>query len=94
MQEEVVRTVGLPDGGVIRHPRSIIVLYQTNMPAVLVEVGYLSHPEDEAELATDDLRQRAAEGIVAGIKRYADEGGVLPGLLEREAGQTERTDDR
>jgi len=93
MQEEVVRNVGLPDGGVIRHPRSIIVLYQTNMPAVLVEVGYLSHPEDEAELATDDLRQRAAEGIVAGIKRYADEGGVLPGLLERESRPTERTGD-
>ena len=91
MQEEVVRAVGLPDGGVIRHPKSIIVLYQTNMPAALVEVGYLSHPEDEAELATDDLRRRAAEGIVNGIKRYVAEGGVLPGLLERESRAAGRT---
>jgi len=91
MQEEVVRAVGLPDGGVIRHPKSIVVLYQTNMPAVLVEVAYLSHPDDEALLATPEFRQRAAEGIVNGVKRYVEEGGVLAGLAGREVRPTHRS---
>jgi N-acetylmuramoyl-L-alanine amidase len=82
MQEEVVRAVGLPDGGVKYHPRSIIVLYQTNMPAVLVEVAYLSHPGDEAELLTAGLRERAAVGIVNGVKRYAEEADLLSRTAE------------
>ena len=84
MQQEMVKALGLPDGGVIRHPKPIIVLSYTDMPAVLVEVGYLSHPDDEALLATDETRQRAAQGIVNGIKRYVEEGGVLPQLARRE----------
>ena len=84
MQEEMVKAVRLPDGGVIRHPKSIIVLYRTQMPSVLVEVGYLSHPEDEAQLATQALRDRAARGIVNGIRRYVEEGGMLPVLARRE----------
>ncbi|MBN1460247.1 MAG: N-acetylmuramoyl-L-alanine amidase, partial [Armatimonadetes bacterium] len=84
MQRELVRTVGLPDGGVIRHPKSIIVLQYTNMPSVLVEVGYLSHPADEALLATDELRERAAMGIVNGIRKYVEQGGLLDKLALRE----------
>jgi hypothetical protein len=53
----------------------------------LVEVGYLSHPDDEALLATDETRQHAAQGIVNGIKRYVEEGGVLPQLARRERKQ-------
>lgn len=84
MQKEVARAVGIRDGGAIKHPKSIIVLYAAKMPSVLVEVAYLSHPEDEALLATSALRERAAQGIVSGIKRYVDEGGLLPKLAQRE----------
>ncbi len=87
MQQEVVKALGLPDGGVIRHPKSIIVLSYTQMPAALVEVGYLSHPDDEALLATDETRQHAAQGIVNGIRRYVEEGGLLPQLARRERKQ-------
>jgi N-acetylmuramoyl-L-alanine amidase len=84
MQREVAAATGLPDGGVIRHPKSIIVISYTDMPAVLVEVAYLSHPDDEALLASDEFRERAAEGIVNGIRRYVAEGGLLARLAERE----------
>ncbi len=84
MQKELVRACGLPDGGVLKHPKSIIVLRGTEMPSVLVEVGYLSHPEDEAKLATREFRERAAQGILNGIKRYVEEGGLLPKLARRE----------
>ncbi|UCC69471.1 MAG: N-acetylmuramoyl-L-alanine amidase [Armatimonadota bacterium] len=85
MQKEVVGAVGLPDGGVIRHPKPIIVLHGTKMPSVLVEVGYLSHEADEAELATPELRERAAQGVVNGVRRYVEEGGLLPKLARRES---------
>jgi len=84
MQRELVALTSLPDGGVIRHPKSIIVLSYTDMPAVLVEVAYLSHPDDEALLATDEFRERAAQGIANGIRRYVEEGGLLARLAERE----------
>jgi N-acetylmuramoyl-L-alanine amidase CwlD len=84
MQKELARATGLPDGGVIKHPKSIIVLRATHMPSVLVEVGYLSHPEDEKVLATPEFRERAARGILNGIKRYVEEGGLLPTLARRE----------
>ena len=84
MQQEIVKALGLPDGGVIRHPKSIIVLSYTEMPSVLVEVGYLSHPVDEAVLATEEARERAARGIVSGIRRYVEQGGLLERLAERE----------
>ena len=83
MQQELVRAIQLPDGGVKRHPKSIVVLYRTEMPAVLVEIAYLSNPADEALLATSALRDRAAIGIVNGIKRYAAEGGLLPRAADR-----------
>ena len=83
MQQELVRALQLADGGVKRHPSPIIVLYRTAMPAVLVEIGYLSNPADEALLATSALRDRAAIGIVNGIKRYAAEGGLLPRAADR-----------
>jgi len=47
-------------------------------------VGYLSHPVDEAVLAMEETRERAARGIASGIRRYVEEGGLLERLAERE----------
>ncbi|MBI3318865.1 MAG: N-acetylmuramoyl-L-alanine amidase [Candidatus Omnitrophica bacterium] len=55
------------------------VLKGTRMPAILVEVGFVSHPAEEERLRTAEHRQRLAEGIRKGIlsfraqaeKRYA-----------------------
>jgi len=78
IQEEMVKVLGRPDGGWHRHPESIIVLYGTEMPAALAEVGYLSNPTEEALLATPEFRQQAAQGIMDGIARYVRETGLLP----------------
>lgn len=83
LQKEVVRACRLPDSGVKRHPYSIIVISYTDMPSALVEVGYLSHPADEAELARSEFRERAAQGIANGIVRYVEEGGLLRELARR-----------
>ena len=89
MQEEMVATLGIPDGGAHYHPKSIVVLYRTEMPAVLAEVAYLSNPEDEALLGTSEFRDRAAQGIVNGIKRYVQESDLVTLLMRRQGGALE-----
>ena len=46
------------------------VLRNTLIPAVLIEVGFLSNPREAKLLKTGDYRQKVAEGIAAGIIRY------------------------
>lgn len=46
------------------------VLMSASMPSVLVEVGYLSNPEEAARLRDAAYRRQLAEGIAAGILRY------------------------
>ena len=38
-----------------------------NMPALLIETGFHSNPEEEAKLKTGSFRQLIAEGILAGL---------------------------
>jgi len=51
-------------------PHDVYLLKSTRIPAALVEVGFLSNP-DEARLLADDLYQRkVANAIYEGILRY------------------------
>lgn len=59
---------GLDSRGI--HEADYRVLVQTNCPAVLVELGYLSNPQDAARLANDSFRDRLAEAIADGITAY------------------------
>lgn len=43
------------------------VLRETSMPAVLVELGFVSNEGDRAKLISEGWQDRAAEAIVAGI---------------------------
>lgn len=42
----------------------------TDMPAVLVEVAFISNPEEEVLLASVDGRFKAAESIFQGVVKY------------------------
>lgn len=46
------------------------VLLGANMPSVLLEVSFLSNPDDAKLLASDDFRQKIARSIADGIKSY------------------------
>lgn len=46
------------------------VLKQTHAPSVLIELGYLSHPEDEKLLSSPDWHKRVAGSIAAAIETY------------------------
>ena len=53
------------------------VLESANMPAVLVEVGYLSNPAQEKQISGNDFQTTLVQGIVDAIVRYRD--AVSPG---------------
>lgn len=65
MLREVAKEIGLPARGVMQ--RRFVVVRYTQMPAVLVELGYLDHAGDGAKLANPDFQRRCALGIVHGI---------------------------
>lgn len=46
------------------------VLVGAKMPSALVEVGFISNPDEERLLADESHRERIAQSIVTGINRY------------------------
>ncbi|MEJ7217919.1 N-acetylmuramoyl-L-alanine amidase, partial [Staphylococcus caprae] len=46
------------------------VLRQTNIPAVLLELGYISNPTDEVMVRDKLHRQIVEEAVVDGLKQY------------------------
>lgn len=54
---------GTPETG----GRSLYVIRNTNAPAVLVELGFLTNPTDAEKLSSDDYRQKFAQAIADGI---------------------------
>ena len=46
---------------------NLYVLNRTNMPAALVEVGYMTNSSDLRKLKSDSFREKTAEGIADGI---------------------------
>lgn len=49
------------------------VLIGARMPSILIEGSFLTNPMEEKRIRQKSYRQRLAEGIVAGIKRFIDE---------------------
>jgi N-acetylmuramoyl-L-alanine amidase len=52
------------------------VLVGANMPAVLVEIGFLSNPQQETELASDAYQNNVVQGIVDAVVQFRDSRGV------------------
>ncbi len=67
VQREIVARTDLTD--LRSHPRSWDLLRMTRMPAVRVDVGYVTNPGDAARLADPAFRDVVAEGIVVAVQR-------------------------
>lgn len=68
VQKALVRGLGVADRGVRR--ARFEVLRQANMPAILVEAGFLSHPAEGKKIFTAEYRRQMARAITDGIKSY------------------------
>jgi N-acetylmuramoyl-L-alanine amidase len=67
VQRELVARTDLTDNRT--HPRTWELLRRTRMPAVQVELGYLTHPGDARRLADPALRDTVAEALLVAIQR-------------------------
>jgi N-acetylmuramoyl-L-alanine amidase len=68
IQEELNQALELRDRGVKQAPFS--VLMGTAMPAVLVELGFLSNPEEEQRLLDPEYQHQLTEALVRAITRF------------------------
>jgi N-acetylmuramoyl-L-alanine amidase len=68
VQKKLTERLGTADRGV-RKAR-YVVLKGVKCPAILVECGFLSHPQEAAQLATGAYRQRIAQAVAQGIAAY------------------------
>ncbi len=56
--------------GVSQRQKGIWVLQATNMPAILIETGFINNPEDERYINSEQGQQELAEAITKAVKRY------------------------
>lgn len=68
VQKCLVEELGTRDRGA--QFASFYVIRYTDMPAILVEVAFISNPEEEVLLASVDGRYKAADSIFQGIVKY------------------------
>jgi N-acetylmuramoyl-L-alanine amidase len=68
VQNRLNQRLGLKDRGVKQAP--FAVLTGATMPAILVEVGFLSNPDEAKQLTSADHQERLAEAIALGIDDF------------------------
>jgi N-acetylmuramoyl-L-alanine amidase len=68
IHDRLVAALGAEDHGVRQAP--FYVLAGAQMPAVLLEVGFISHPVESERLASRAYQEKAVEAIAQGIAAY------------------------
>ena len=68
IQSELIENTGATDRGV--KTARFHVLQRTTMPAVLVEMGFVTNPDEREKLILDSYQEKLAESIVSGINQY------------------------
>ena len=79
MQEELLWSIPWASGGVL--PADIYLLRRVRMPAVMLELGSLSHPEEAAQLQKAEFQESVAKALSQAIVKYRsldEKGLVLP----------------
>ncbi len=67
---EEVENTGRQALGVNQRQVGIWVLQATNMPAILIETGFINNPEDERYINSEKGQQELAEAITKAVQRY------------------------
>lgn len=68
IQQALIQATGAPDRGV-KHAR-FVVLIGTNVPAILIETGFVSNPTEGRKLTTSRYQQKIAAAIAQGIEKF------------------------
>jgi N-acetylmuramoyl-L-alanine amidase len=68
VQDSMTRSLRLVNRGIKQ--AGFYVLGGAAMPAILIEIGFLTNPREEKKLATAEYREAAAKAIFAGLSDY------------------------
>lgn len=68
VKEGIIEQIGTFDRGT--KTCNFYVVKHTDMPATLVEVAFISNPEEEAVMKSEEGQKKIAQGIFNGIVRY------------------------
>ena len=70
IQGHMVRTTKAPSRGVRQAP--FLVLSGTRMPSALVEIGFISHPQEGRRLGREKYQEHVAQALAEGVRDFAD----------------------
>ncbi len=68
VQEEMNRATGVQSRGVKQAPFKVLV--GATMPAALVEVAFITNPDEEAKLKRDEFQKVVVDALTTAIERY------------------------
>ncbi len=85
--EDEFKKVGRVSREAKQRKEGIFVLYAVAMPAVLVETGFISNPEEEDYLNSEEGQNEICEVLIKAVKRYKFS-------LEKQLGNTGNTNGR
>ena len=69
VQAALIKATKEVDRG-LKHRTNLYVLNGTLMPSILVEIGFISHPQTEVKLVDTDYQLLVARAIAEGILKY------------------------
>lgn len=69
LHREIVKASGATDRRIIKRP-DLVVLNSTDVPAVLLELGYMTNAAELQKISDDAYQNILVEGIINGIKAY------------------------
>lgn len=70
VQRHVIRNTWATSRGVRQAP--FLVLSGTKMPSALVEIGFISNPQEGRKLGTDKYQARIAQALADAVRDFAD----------------------
>ncbi len=70
VQEEVADETGRPNLGVWQRQKGLWVLHATQMPAVLIETGFVANYDDERYLNSEKGQEEIAQAITDALVKY------------------------
>ena len=79
IQEEMNAATGVSNRGVKQAPFKVLI--GATMPAALVEVGFISNPEEEAKLQSAEFQTLTIDAITRAVQRYKTDYETRIGLI-------------
>jgi N-acetylmuramoyl-L-alanine amidase len=80
IQEEMNAATAVANRGVKQAPFKVLV--GATMPAALVEVGFISNPEEEAKLQTEAFQTLMVESLTRAVQKYKTDYETRIGLIQ------------